>query len=232
MYRVHVQGRVGGCGRALRTETKVESGTSQSKSGTSVNLRSNSGEQENSLSGDPPSSTRGYPCEQIHKLIIGLLPRKHAKSQHLITFPYGHPYGNVIISPQILKCPFILFAWIASCGWGINISSHSVSDRPPASDQAAVTETDPPPSWEINNSVSVAGRQPAITCCDRDTRRVSVAATRRLTAPILTRPNSQLALHRGTNQVGRAGAAREYPLCGGATHRWHLVKMSTLAFFN
>jgi len=35
--------RVGGCGRALRTETKVEIGTSQSKSGTSVNLRSNSG---------------------------------------------------------------------------------------------------------------------------------------------------------------------------------------------
>jgi hypothetical protein len=30
---------VGGCGRALLTETKVESGTSQSKSGTSVNFR-------------------------------------------------------------------------------------------------------------------------------------------------------------------------------------------------
>ena len=26
-------------------------------------------------------STRGYPCEQIHKSIIGLLPRKHANSQ-------------------------------------------------------------------------------------------------------------------------------------------------------
>ena len=34
--------REGGSGRALPTETKVESGTSQSKSGTSVNL-SNSG---------------------------------------------------------------------------------------------------------------------------------------------------------------------------------------------
>ena len=61
-------------------------------------------------------TTRGYPCEQIHKLVIGLLPRKHVKSQHLITFPYEHPYGNVIISPQILKCSLILFAWIASCG--------------------------------------------------------------------------------------------------------------------
>ncbi|KAJ1491885.1 hypothetical protein T484DRAFT_1664367 [Baffinella frigidus] len=28
-----------------------------------------------------------WTCEQIHKLIIGLLPRKHAKSQQMITFP-------------------------------------------------------------------------------------------------------------------------------------------------
>ena len=34
--------RVGGCGRALPTKTQVKSGTSQSKSGTSVHL-SNSG---------------------------------------------------------------------------------------------------------------------------------------------------------------------------------------------
>ena len=30
-------------------------------------------------------TTRVYPCEDIHKSIIGLLPREHAKSQHLIT---------------------------------------------------------------------------------------------------------------------------------------------------
>jgi len=35
----------------------------------------------------PPKAllpARVYPCEQIHKSIIGLLPRKHAKSQHLV----------------------------------------------------------------------------------------------------------------------------------------------------
>jgi len=31
------------------------------------------------------ASTRGYPYEQIHKSIIGLLPRKHAKSQHFLS---------------------------------------------------------------------------------------------------------------------------------------------------
>ena len=29
--------------------------------------------------------TRVHPCEQIHKSIIGSLPRKHAKSQQLVT---------------------------------------------------------------------------------------------------------------------------------------------------
>ena len=28
--------------------------------------------------------TRGYPCKQIHESIIGLLPRKYAKSQQLV----------------------------------------------------------------------------------------------------------------------------------------------------
>ena len=33
----------------------------------------------------PCVPTRGYEGEQIHKSIVGLLPRKHAKSQQLIT---------------------------------------------------------------------------------------------------------------------------------------------------
>ena len=31
-------------------------------------------------------TTRVYPCGQIHKSIIGLMPRKHAKSQQLVTY--------------------------------------------------------------------------------------------------------------------------------------------------
>jgi len=49
--RERARSREGGSGRALPTETKVESGTSQSKSGISVDL-SNSGERR----GDPGSS--------------------------------------------------------------------------------------------------------------------------------------------------------------------------------
>ena len=60
---------------------------------------------------EEPLSTRGYPCEQIHKSIIGLLPGKHAKSQQslLVTLhpsPLSGAGLHVLIAIQTPRTPF------------------------------------------------------------------------------------------------------------------------------